>query len=263
MPRSTGASLPEHVRANREAWDRYAVEYIEGGRRNWAKPSPTWGIWAIPEDDLDLLPDDLEGKDVVELGCGTAYVSAWLARKGARPVGIDNSPAQLETARALQREFGMDFPLHLGNAEATPFEDASFDVAVSEYGAALWADPYAWIPEAARLLRPGGQLMFLTNAALVQLTVPDLEAAGPAGTELIRPYFGMHRTTWPDDTSVEFHLPHGEWIRVLRSAGFEVERLVEIQAPEGAVADPRWTFVTPEWARKWPSEEAWIARKRA
>jgi SAM-dependent methyltransferase len=254
--------LPPHVRANREAWDRYAVEYAEGGRRNWAKPSPTWGIWSIPEDDLQLLPDDLDGKDVVELGCGTAYVSAWLARRGARPVGIDNSPAQLETARALQREFGIDFPLHLGNAEATPFEDASFDVAVSEYGAALWADPYAWIPEAARLLRPGGQLMFLTNAALVQLTVPDLEAAGPAGTELIRPYFGMHRTTWPDDTSVEFHLPHGEWIRVLRSAGFEVERLVEIQAPEGAVADPRWTFVTPEWARKWPSEEAWIARKR-
>ena len=254
---------PEHVRANREAWDRYAAEYADGGRRAWEQAEPTWGIWSIPERDLLLLPDDLRGIDAVELGCGTAYVSAWLARRGARPVGIDNSPAQLETARRLQREFGLEFPLHLGNAEATPFEDASFDFAISEYGAALWADPYAWVPEAARILRPGGQLLFLTNAALLQLAVPDLEADGPATTQLVRPYFGMHRTVWPDDTSVEFHLPHGEWIRVLRSAGFEIERLVEIQAPEDAVNDPRWTFVTQEWARQWPSEEAWLARKRA
>ena len=105
--------------------------------------------------------------------------------------------------------------------------------------------------------------MFLTNSALVQLTIPDLEADGPAGTTLLRPYFGMHRTTWPDDTSVEFHLPHGEWIRVLRSAGFEIERLVEIQAPADAVMDPRWSIATGEWAHKWPSEEAWVARKRA
>jgi SAM-dependent methyltransferase len=259
---SNGEPLPEHVWANREAWDRYAHEYAERGRRNWAE-EPHWGIWHIPETELRLLPDDLAGKDVVELGCGTAYVSAWLAKRGARPVGIDNSPAQLETARMLQREFGIAFPLHLGNAEATPFDDASFDYAISEYGAALWADPYAWIPEASRLLRPGGELMLYTNGALLQLTVPDLEADGPAGTELLRPYFGMHRMVWPDDTSVEFHLPHGEWIRLLRANGFEVERLVEVQVPIDAVSDEQWQFVTPEWASKWPSEEAWIARKRA
>jgi len=259
---STGEPLPEHVRANREAWDRYAHEYVDRGRRNWAE-EPHWGIWHIPETELRLLPDDLAGKDVVELGCGTAYVSAWLAKRGARPVGIDNSPAQLETARLLQRESGLEFPLHLGNAEATPFADASFDYAISEYGAALWADPYAWIPEASRILRPGGELMLYTNGALLQLTVPDLEADGPAGTELLRPYFGMHRMVWPDDTSVEFHLPHGEWIRLLRANGFEVERLVEVQVPVDAVSDEQWQFVTPEWASKWPSEEAWVARKRA
>jgi SAM-dependent methyltransferase len=257
------STLPEHVRANREAWDRFATDYVKPGHESWARAEPTWGIWSIPESELLLLPDDLDGKDVVELGCGTAYVSAWLARRGARPVGIDNSPAQLETARAFQKEFGLEFPLHHGNAEATPFESGSFDGAISEYGAALWADPYAWIPEAARLLKPGGWLVFLTNAALVQLTIPDLEADGPAGTTLLRPYFGMHRTTWPDDTSVEFHLPHGEWIRVLRSAGFEIERLVEIQAPAGAVMNPQWSIATAEWANKWPSEEVWVARKRA
>jgi len=261
-PALQNETLPEHVRANREAWDRYAAEYVDGGRRAWAEDEPAWGLWHIPDSALRLMPD-VAARDVIELGCGTAYVSAWVARLGGRPVGIDNSPAQLETARTLQREFGIEFPLHLGNAEATPFDDASFDVAVSEYGAALWADPYAWIPEAARLLRPAGVLMFLTNSNLMQLTVPDLEADGPAGPELVRPLFGMHRTVWPDDTSVEFHLPHGKWIDLLRDNDFDVERLVELQAPDDAVADKRWTFVTAEWARKWPSEEAWVARKRS
>jgi SAM-dependent methyltransferase len=254
--------LPEHVRANREAWDGYAHEYVEPGRKSWSRPDPTWGIWGIPEAELRLLPDDVTGQDVVELGCGTGYVSAWLARRGARPVGIDNSPAQLETARSFQAEFGVEFPLHLGNAEATPFDDATFDGAVSEYGAALWADPYAWIPEAARILKPGGWLMFLTNSPLVIITIPDEgDVEQPAGETLLRPYFGLHKTTWQGDTSVEFHLPHGEWIRLLRASGFEIERLVEIQAPAGATT--RWTSIaTPEWASRWPSEEAWVVRKR-
>ncbi len=79
-----------------------------------------------PLAELHVLPDDLAGLDTIELGCGTAYVSAWLMRRGARPVGIDNSPEQLATARRLQEAHGLQFPLHLGDAEATPFPDASF-----------------------------------------------------------------------------------------------------------------------------------------
>ena len=88
-------------------------------------------------------------------GCGTGYVSSWLARAGARPVGIDISRRQLGTARAMQAQFGIDFPLVLANAEQVPFQDHSFGLAISEYGASLWCDPHRWIPEAARLLWPG------------------------------------------------------------------------------------------------------------
>ena len=213
----------------------------------------------MPEAELHLLPDDLAGKDAIELGCGTAYVSSWMARRGARVVGVDNSSAQLETAKRLQREHGLSFPLIHGNAERVPLPDASFDFAISEYGACLWADPDLWVPEAARLLRRGGQLVFLTNAHLLTLCVPDDENAA-AGQELLRPEFGMKRVEWPGDPGVEFHLSHGDWIRVLRRSGFEIEDLIALRAPEDAKT--RYPFVTHEWARQWPYEEVWKARKK-
>lgn len=255
--------LPEHVARNRVAWDTFASEYVAAGERSWALGSgeESWGIFGVPEADLHLLPDDLTGLRTIELGCGTGYVSAWLARRGARPVGIDNSPRQLETAARLQREHGLDFPLLLGNAERVPYPDASFDYAVSEYGAALWADPHAWIPEAARLLRPGGRLMFLTNSLLTYLCVRDLESDGALDATLRRPQRGMHRIEWPDgDGEVEFHLAHGDWIDLLTRSGFEIERLVEIYAPPGATTT--YTWMDPTWATQWPCEEAWIVRRR-
>jgi SAM-dependent methyltransferase len=254
----TSPGSGDHVARNREYWDAQAASYVGSGQRAWAQAEPTWGIWEVPEAELNVFPD-VAGLDVIELGCGTAYISAWLARRGARVTGIDNSERQLATARELQDLHGVHFPLIHGNAEAVPLPDASFDLAVSEYGAAIWCDPYRWIPEAARLLRPGGWLIFLGNAALMMLCAPDDEETA-ATNELLRPYFGMHRFEWTGDTSVEFHLPHGEMIALLRASGFDVERLVEIRAPEGAVS--RYPFVTAEWAQRWPSEEIWVARKR-
>jgi len=248
------------VARNRAAWDGWAHEYVEAAERNWAASEPTWGIWGLSESLCGMIPADVAGMDTVELGCGTAYVSAWLARRGARPVGIDNSEAQLATAGRLQAEHGISFPLHHGNAEATPFADASFDLAISEYGASIWCDPYRWIPEAARLLRPGGRLHFLVNSPLLMLFAEDDDGIS-AGETLLRAYFGMHRFEWPGDDSVEFHLPHGEMIRLLRDCGFEIEALVELQAPQGAAT--RFPFVTAEWAHRWPSEEIWRAVKRA
>ncbi|MFT4038558.1 MAG: class I SAM-dependent methyltransferase [Thermomicrobiales bacterium] len=254
------AADPDYLAGNRAVWDRAAADYAEPGERAWAEEVPSWGIFSAPEAELRMLPDDLAGQDTIELGCGTAYVSAWMARRGARPVGIDNSPEQLATARRLQQQHGLEFPLHLGNAEATPFPDASFDFAISEYGAAIWCDPYKWIPEAARLLRPGGRLHFLGNSVLLMLaTPPDAGDDDPATTCLERPLFGMHRFDWVDG-GTEFHLPHGEMLRLLRQSGFEVEDLIEVAIPPDA--STRYPFVTAEWARQWPCEEVWKARKR-
>jgi SAM-dependent methyltransferase len=251
----------DHVRRNREAWNAWAADFVTPGERAWASEEPYWGIWAIPEAELNVLPGDLTGVDAVELGCGTGYVSAWLLRRGARPVGVDVSREQLATARRLQDEHGLSFPLFEASAEHLPFPDASFDLAISEYGASIWADPYLWVPEAARVLRPGGRLTFLVNGSIMMLCVPDDADALPSD-RLVRDYFGMHRFEWSDEPSVEFHLGYGDWIRLLRANGFEVEDLLELRPPEGATTEFDG-IVGLEWARRWPSEEVWKTRKRA
>jgi len=249
---------PDHVRANRALWDSWAPEYVEPGRKAWARDEPVWGIYGAPEADVGLF-EPFEGGDIVELGCGTAYVSAWLTRRGGRTVGIDNSASQLATAAVFQQEFDLHFPLVHGDAEQLPFSDESFDFAISEYGATIWCDPYRWLPEAARVLRPGGRLVYLRNSVLLMLCVSGDDET-PTSDQLLRPQFGMHRFEWPDDPGIEFHLSHGEHIQLLRACGFEVENLVEIRPPTDAT-ETRYPFIDLAWAQQWPAEEAWIVRK--
>lgn len=252
------ASWADDAAKNVALWTKANAEYTsENAAVNWALDEISWGIWAIDESELNVL-GDVDGLDVVELGCGTAYFSAWLAKRGARPVGVDVTPAQLDTARRKMAETGIEFPLVEADAGDTGLPAGSCDLVVSEYGASIWVDPDRWIPEAARLLRPGGRLVFLRNSTLVILCSDD---EVPAKDCLVHPQFGMKRFEWPEG-GVEFHLGHGEWIDVLRANGFEIERLVELQAPADAKTHGYYAYVTAEWARKWPCEEIWVARKR-
>jgi SAM-dependent methyltransferase len=255
--------LTEHATRNRAQWNEWAADYVAPAERHWRPDyEPTWGVWELSERDVRAFGDGgierFAGKDAIELGCGAGYVSAWLARAGARVTGVDVSDSQLTTARRLQSEHGLDQIGFLqASAEDVPLPDASFDLAISEYGACLWCDPFLWVPEAARLLRPGGELIFLTNSPL---SVMCLDEPGlTTTTTLHRPLFGMHAQEWPDDNSTEFHLPHGAWIDLLGANGLQVERLIELQAPEGA--STRYEYTSAEWARQWPSEEVWVARR--
>jgi SAM-dependent methyltransferase len=244
---------------NVEAWTRANADYTDArAEAAWAKDEVDWGVWHVPESELHALPA-VAGKDVVELGCGTGYLGAWLKKLGAaRVVGVDPTPAQLETARRCNERFELGLEFVEAFAEDVPLPDAAFDLAVSEYGASIWADPGRWIPEAARLLRPGGELVFLCNSTLAILCSPDEDL--PTTERLQRPQFGMYRFHWPD-SGIEYHLPHGEWVRRLRGNGFEILDLIEIQAPADAETHERYDYVTAEWARQWPAEEIWVARK--
>ena len=253
-----------HVTANRLSWNADAGNWVEAGRRAYAperRRNPNWGCWGIPETEVGMLAD-VAGADVIELGCGTGYVSAWCLEAGAASVvGLDNSQNQLATARMLQAEHDLHFPLVWSNAERAPFPDASFDFAISEYGAAIWCDPYRWIPEAARLLRPDGRLAFLGNSVAAMLCVNDFEVDDGPPTEVMqRPQRDMHRFAWYDNLGVEFHISHGDMIRLLRSSGFEILDLVELYIEPDA--ETSFIAIDGNFGSRWPVEEVWLARKR-
>jgi SAM-dependent methyltransferase len=251
---------PDYLDINRAAWTRKNAEHTDArARANWAEAEITWGIWSNPESAVGVLPE-IAAKDVIELGCGTGYFGAWLKRRGARRVvGVDVTPAQLNTARRLNEETGLGLELIEANAESVPLPAATFDLALSEYGASIWCDPNLWIPEAARLLRPGGELVFLQNTPLSMLCMPD---TGPVGDRLVRPQLGMERFEWSDDDpGVEFHLGHGDLVRLLRRTGFEILDLVELFAPATAGDPLFYDYVPTEWAQRWPPEEIWRVRK--
>jgi ubiquinone/menaquinone biosynthesis C-methylase UbiE len=253
----SSSERPDYVKQNVARWTEANAEYTDAQAETaWAQEEIKWGVWETPESDLDVL-GDVAGLDIVELGCGTAYFSAWLARRGARVVGGDPTPAQLATARRMQQQTGLEFPLVDATGENVPLPDDSFDLVLSEYGASIWADPYQWIPEAARLLRPNGRLVFLRNSTLVSLCM-DLDGIT---TGLVRPLRDLNKIEWPDTKEVEFHLPPGKLIDVLCDNDFHVERMIELYAPEGRETHTYYKWVTAEWARQWPHEEVWVARR--
>ena len=248
--------LTDHEAQNRASWNADSDDYqARHGEQLAASTGLAWGVMQIPEAELRVL-GDVAGKDILELGCGAAQWSIALTRLGARPVGIDLSERQLEHARRLMAEAGLDFPLIHGSAEHVPLPDASFDIVFCDHGAMTFADPYRTVPEAARLLRSGGLFAFSHHTPIESIAWP-LDS-DKVGDRLVVDYFGMHRLD--DGENSTFQLPYGEWIRLFRANGLVVEDLIEPRPADGATSSYR-TDEELAWARRWPAEEIWRVRK--
>jgi SAM-dependent methyltransferase len=248
---------PTGIERNREVWAQVNEQFTDAdAEAKWAPElGITWGLFRHPEGELAVL-GDVAGLDVVELGCGTAFLSAALIRAGARPVAVDLSRAQLATARRCQEHHGLSFPLVEASGEEVPLRGESFDLVISEYGAGPWCDPVRWLPEAARLLRPSGRLVFLTNSVLAGMCVPA--DAGLAGDHLLRGQRDLNPIAWPGG-GVEHHPGHGEWIAALRAAGFVVDALHELYATADTANHDYYDIVDADWASRWPAEDVWVA----
>ncbi len=247
------------VALNRALWAVMNERFTDAAaEKMWARREMVWGLFAVAETDLGVL-GDVRDLDVAELACGTAYFSAWLARAGATVVAVDLSGEQLDTARRLQVQLGPVFPLVQADAERIPLASGRFDLVVSEHGVAAWCDPERWLPEAARLLRSGGRLVFLTNSHLSALCVPAEE--GVAEERLVRGQREAYRVHWSGG-GIEFHPSHGDWVRLLRGSGFVVEAMHEIYAPPDSEDHPFYEIVSSAWSAKWPAEELWVATRR-
>ena len=263
MARPTGpadeqfdASLPDYAKRNRAHWDAAAADYqATQGRQLVESGGLAWGVWQIPEADLRVL-GEVAGKTTLELGCGAAQWSIGLARRGAAAIGVDLSEEQLRAAWIAAREAGLALRLLHASAEAVPLPDASVDIAFCDWGALRFADPGRVVPEAARLLRPGGLLAFSTASALMDLCWAD--GTDAPETLLLRDYFGLGGLDL--ESTTEFQLTDGDWVRLFRRNGFTIETLLELRPPEAAVT----TFWEPEaydWARRWPAEQIWRVRR--
>jgi SAM-dependent methyltransferase len=248
--------LTDHAAHNRAAWNalsddyqaRHGSQLAEGG-------GAAWGTAHIPESELRVL-GDVAGKDILELGCGAAQWSIALARGGARPVGMDLSERQLEHARRLMAEAGVEFPLVHASAESVPLPDASFDIVFCDHGAMTFADPYRTVSEAARLLRSGGLFAFSHHSPIETICWPlDAEEVGD---RLALDYFGMH--VIDDGEDVSFQLPYGEWIRLFRASGFAIEDLIEPRPAPDSTSSYR-SPAAMAWARRWPAESIWRLRR--
>jgi SAM-dependent methyltransferase len=249
-------TLSDHAAQNRGSWNADCESYqTDHGPQLAESGGHGWGVWQIPETELQVL-GEVKDRDILELGCGAAQWSIALARLGARPVGLDLSENQLEHARRLMTEAGVDFPLIHASAEAVPLPDESFDIVFCDYGAMTFADPYATVPEAARLLRPGGLLAFCSSTPVIEMCYEENE--DHAGDRLLQDYFGMWKLPW--EGYVEFMLPYGAWIRLFRAHGFMIDELLELRPPENATSTYRDT-TDLAWYRRWPGEQIWKVRK--
>jgi len=250
------AGLSASAVRNQAAWDAYSDEYQQRHGGQLAESGGNaWGTAQIPEAELRVL-GDVSGLDVLELGCGAAQWSIALALRGARAVGLDVSSRQLEHARRLMADSGVDFPLIHASAEDVPVADAAFDIVFCDHGAMTFADPYRTVSEAARLLRPGGLLAFNHHSPIETICWPL--GADEVGDRLALDYFGMH--TIDDGEDISFQLPYGEWIRLFRTSGFIVEDLIEPRPSEDATSTYRSAGALA-WARRWPAECIWRLRR--
>jgi len=226
--------LPAHVRKNLAGWEAGSDEYQRAHGETLDRAPLAWGVWRIPEAELGIL-GDVHGLDLLELGCGAAQWSIALVPLGARPTGLDLSARQLHHARRLAAAAGARVPLVRASAEQVPFADASFDVVFCDHGGMTFADPERTVPEAARVLRPGGLLAFAA-------------------------FSPWHEVCYDDE--VVFARTYGDWVRLFTANGLAVEDLVEPRPPADATLGYR-DAETRAWARRFPLELIWKARRTA
>jgi SAM-dependent methyltransferase len=249
------SELSDACRTNQREWDEAADDYQARHAALLGVSEVCWGVWGTPERELKVL-GEVAGKDILELGAGAAQWSILLAQQGARPVALDISERQLAHARKLMREAGVEFPLVHASSESVPLPDRSFDIIFTDHGGMTYGRPERTLPEAARLLRPGGVFAFLVASPLLVVCY-DSERK-QIGGELVRDYFSLDR--YEDEGLVAYQRPYGEWIRLFRKYGFVVEDLIELR-PDASATTSYSNYVPLEWARRWPAECLWKLRR--
>lgn len=251
-------------RASRDWWDSDADQYHrEHGEFLGTERVDGDFVWCpegLREADAGLL-GEIVGRDILEIGCGSAPCARWLAAQGARPIGLDLSRRMLGIGLAAMAHDRVTVPLVQADAERLPFADASFDLACSAFGAVPFvADSARVMAEVARALRPGGRWVFAINHPMRWMFLDD---PGPRGLTVTIPYFDRTPYTEADDegtiTYVEHHRTIGDRVREIRAAGLYLDDIIEPEWPEGF--EREWGQWSPLRGQYFPGTAIFCSRK--
>ncbi|WP_433679383.1 class I SAM-dependent methyltransferase [Nocardia sp. CA-119907] len=252
--------------ASRRWWDADATDYHETHADFLGVDSPggefIWCPEGLHEGDHHFL-GEIAGKRILEIGCGSAPCSRWLAGQGAQAIGLDLSMGMLERGLAAMTRGGPQVPLVQAGAEALPFADASFDIACSAFGAVPFvADSELVMREVARVLRPGGRWVFSVNHPMRWIFPDD---PGPAGLTASIPYFDRTPYVEVDDdgtpTYVEHHRTIGDRVREIVAAGLVLDDIVEPDWPEWL--EREWGQWSPLRGELFPGTAIFVTHKPA
>ncbi|WP_067697467.1 class I SAM-dependent methyltransferase [Nocardia jejuensis] len=251
-------------RASRRWWDADAAAYHDTHADFLGVDSPAgefvWCPEGLHEGDWHLL-GDVTDKRILEIGCGSAPCSRWLASHGAHPVGLDISRQMLERGVAAMAAGGPRVPLVQAGAEELPFGDASFDHACSAFGGVPFvADSARVMSEVARVLKPGGRWVFSVNHPMRWIFPDD---PGPEGLRATIPYFD--RTPYVEldaegePTYVEHHRTIGDRVREIVGAGLILTDIIEPDWPEWL--DREWGQWSPLRGEIFPGTAIFVTEK--
>jgi SAM-dependent methyltransferase len=237
--------------ASRLWWDADADDYQAEHGDFLGDSDFVWCPEGLREAEVDLL-GTVEGRDVLEVGCGSAACSRWLRGQGAHAVGLDISAGMLRHAASDSASTGIAVPLVQASADQLPFADSSFDVACSAFGAVPFvADSGAVFAEVARVLRPGGRWVFAVTHPM-RWIFPD--HPGQEGLTAVQSYFDRTPYVEVDSdgraTYVEHHRTLGDYVAQIGAAGMVLTELVEPEWPAGHVRE--WGQWSPLRGRLFP-----------
>jgi len=260
-PRVMPADQHTSVAANRRWWDADADDYHAEHGAFLGEADFVWCPENLHERDARLL-GDVRGQRVLEVGCGSAPCSRWLAQRGAAVTAFDLSAGMLRHAMAGAERTGVAVPLVQADVCALPFRDDAFDIAFSAFGAIPFvADSALAMREVCRVLRPGGRWVFSVTHPMRWIFPDD---PGPAGMVAVQSYFDRSPYVEVDASGVptyaEHHRTVGDRIRELVGAGFTVLDVIEPEWPEGF--DGVWGQWSPERGAVFPGTAIFVSESR-
>ena len=185
------------------------------------KAAATWGAGGLDYDRISqTISDAIEhcvirlapqsGECILDVATGTGWTARRIAARGASVIGVDLGADLIEAAKACADEARLTIDFQVGDAEALPFEDQSFDAVISTYGVMFASKPEVAAAELARVCKKGGR---------VGLTTWPVDGTIAGLFKVMKPYMPAPATPPPPSP---FEWGNKERVQQLLGAAFDL-----------------------------------------